>query len=468
MSQYLPNLRTLDLSHSIELEKIIDFGEFPNLEWLNLEGCTNLVELDPSIGLLRNLVYLNLENCYNLLSIPNTIFGLGSLEDLNISCCSKVFNKPIHLEKNKKRHYITESASHSPSTSSVFEWTMLPHHSSFSAPTTHTSLLPSLRSLHCLRKIDISFCYLRQVPGTIECLHWLERLNLGGNDFVTLPSLRKLSKLVYLNLEHCRLLESLPQLPSHTSLGRDHLEKEYKWNTGLVIFNCPKLGERERCSSMTFSWMTQFIQAYQQSYPTYLDEFQIVTPGCEIPSWINNQSMGDSMPVDQTPIMHDNNNNIIGFLCCVVFSMTPSRRSNIDPRSIYMEIGGTRKRIWLPVRVAGMFTDDLITRKSCHLWLIYLPRESYQKFEGIKIVGGMFLGNKLSGMEVKSCGYHWVCKQDLQEFNLTMMNHEKSLASKRKILAIEDETQPQPEQVITSDNKSTAKTIFVVNRKQRY
>jgi hypothetical protein len=232
-----------------------------------------------------------------------------------------------------------------------------------------------------------------------------------------------------------------------------------------------------------------------------LDEFQIVTPGSEIPSWINNQSMSGTIQIDESPIVDDNNNNnnIIGFLCCVVFSMTPSRRSNIDPRSIYMEIGSRRKRIWLPVRVAGMFTNDLITRKSSHLWLTYLPRESYHEFAGIERVAGMFMDdlitrksshlsclhfNTFAGMEVKSCGYHWVCKQDLQEFNLTMMNHENSLAQKCKILAIEVETQPQPQpeqesfisqgittsqrRKSTSDNKSTAKTIPVVNRKQRY
>jgi len=71
MSQYLPNLRILDLSNSRKLKKIIDFGEFPNLEWLNLEGCINLVELDRSILLLRKLVYLNVKDCKNLVSIPD-------------------------------------------------------------------------------------------------------------------------------------------------------------------------------------------------------------------------------------------------------------------------------------------------------------------------------------------------------------------------------------------------------------
>jgi len=79
---------------------------------------------------------------------------------------------------------------------------------------------------------------------------------------------------------------------------------------------------------------------------------------------------------------------------------------------------------------------DLITTKSSHLWLVYFPGESYDTFGTIcvDIIGGEYLG-----MEVKSCGYHWICKQDLQEFNKMMMNHEKSSARKRKIFEIEDE-----------------------------
>jgi len=461
MSQYLPNLRRLDLSHSRNLEKIIDFREFLNLERLNLEGCINLVELDPSIGLLRKLVYLNLDCCYNLVSIPNSIFGLTSLEGLNMRGCVKAFNNSRHSTKLG----ISKSAPRVRTTSSVFRHFMLPHHLSFLAPTIHTYMFPSLRSLCCLRKVDISFCHLSQVPDTIECLHWLERLNLGGNDFVTLPSLGKLCKLEYLNLEHCKLLESLPQLPFSTAIGRDHHKNKKDWRVGLVIFNCLKLGERERCCSMTFSWMMQYIQA---NPPSDFAGIQIVTPGSEIPTWINNQSMGDSIQIDESPIMHDS----IGFVFCSVFSVAPRYRL-LGWQRAWVKVIGRR----IPVIIRG----SLITTKSSHVWIMYLPRESYCEFGKVHF---KVCGDEHFGIEVKSCGYRWVCKQDLQEFNLTTMNHEKSFAQKCKIFAIEDETQPQPQpeqesfisQVITtsqrrkstSDNKSTAKTISVVNRKQRY
>ncbi|AES76548.1 LRR and NB-ARC domain disease resistance protein [Medicago truncatula] len=307
LGRYLPNLRTLHLSHSSNLEKIIDFGEFPNLEKLKLKECINLVELDPSIGLLRKLVYLNL-NGY-----------------LNMSGCSKVFNNSrIMLSEND------------------LKWIMLP------TPTRNTYLLPSLN----------------------------KRLNLRGNYFVTLPSLRKLSKLEYLNLEHCKLFESLPQLPSPTPIGRDNCESKYPWRTGLIIFNCPNLGERERCCSMAFSWMKQFIRAYRQSYLVYLDAFNIVTPGSEIPSWINNQSMGGSIQIDESPIINDNNNNIIGFVCCVLFFKAPQDPTMIKclPLFVYMKMG------------------------------IYFPREYYDVYGTIRVKGYM---GEVVGFEVKSCGYRW-------------------------------------------------------------
>lgn len=50
----LHNLRRLDLSFSKNLIKVPNFGET-----LNLEGCIQLKQIDPSIGLLKKLTVLN-------------------------------------------------------------------------------------------------------------------------------------------------------------------------------------------------------------------------------------------------------------------------------------------------------------------------------------------------------------------------------------------------------------------------
>ncbi|CAJ2634065.1 unnamed protein product [Trifolium pratense] len=171
----LRNLTHLDLSHSRNLIMMQSFLEIPNLEFLNLEGCIKLVQIDPSIGILRRLSTLNLKNCTNLVSIPNKIFGLSSLKSLNLSGCPN-FCDPIGL------------------------------------------LLPLVSLLSCLQHLDLSFCNLVQIPNAIGWLHCLETLNLRGNNFVTLPSIKELFKLRKLKLDHCKQLKYLPELPSKTVL----------------------------------------------------------------------------------------------------------------------------------------------------------------------------------------------------------------------------------------------------------
>jgi Leucine-rich repeat (LRR) protein len=72
------------------------FLEIPNLEYLDLEGCIKLVQIDPSIGVLKRLSELNLlQDCENLVSIPMNIFGLSSLKYLNLSGRPKLLNKQL-------------------------------------------------------------------------------------------------------------------------------------------------------------------------------------------------------------------------------------------------------------------------------------------------------------------------------------------------------------------------------------
>ncbi|XP_058730515.1 disease resistance protein RUN1-like [Vicia villosa] len=426
----LPKLRTLDLSHSKNLIKMPDFGEIPNLERLNLERCIQLVELDPSIGLLRKIVSLNLKDCKNLVNIPNNIFGLNSLKDLNMSGCSKLFNNPRNLSKR-------ESASHFRSTSSNFKWTMMPYHSWLPTPTTHIHLLPCLLSLSSLRELDISFCGLRQIPEAIRCLRGIERLNIGGNNFVKLPCLRELSKLVYLNLEHCKLLVSLPLLPFLTALEHSLCVNKYGKAIGLLIFNCPKLSKTDQCSRKAFSWMTQIIQTNKE-YPAFFD-IGIVTPGSEIPSWFNNQSAGDSISV--SPLKHENDKNIIGFACCAVFSAAPRyptmlRSSTHSPHAEmtlrFANVHGyplIYHNFCLPV----ILDRDLITVKSNHIWqiIIHFPQDwSYDIMNDIILV--QVVRDECLDVEVTNCGYRWIYKQDIQEFNLTMMHPGHSFTRKRK------------------------------------
>ncbi|KAK0578679.1 hypothetical protein LWI29_014322 [Acer saccharum] len=75
----------------------------------------------------------------------------------------------------------------------------------------------------CRRLLDISLsiqelllnnCHLMEIPEDIGCLSSLERLELDGNDFGSLPkSMKQLSMLTELYVNDCNELQSLTELP---------------------------------------------------------------------------------------------------------------------------------------------------------------------------------------------------------------------------------------------------------------
>ena len=240
-----PKLTSLNLRNCKSLIKLPRFGEDLILGKLVLEGCRKLRHIDPSIGLLKKLRELNLKNCKNLVSLPNSILGLNSLQYLNLSGCSKLYNTELLYElrdaEQLKKIDIDGAPIHFQSTSSYSR----EHKKSVSC------LMPSSPIFPCMRELDLSFCNLVEIPDAIGIMSCLERLDLSGNNFATLPNLKKLSKLVCLKLQHCKQLKSLPELPSRI-YNFDRLRQ-----AGLYIFNCPELVDRERCTDMAFSWMMQ-------------------------------------------------------------------------------------------------------------------------------------------------------------------------------------------------------------------
>ncbi|XP_054816507.1 TMV resistance protein N-like isoform X2 [Prosopis cineraria] len=86
----LPSLRSIDLSGSKSLVETLDLSGAESLKKINLEGCTGLLRVHPSIGDLHQLEFLNLRKCTHLTRIPNTILLLPSLETLNLCHCSSL------------------------------------------------------------------------------------------------------------------------------------------------------------------------------------------------------------------------------------------------------------------------------------------------------------------------------------------------------------------------------------------
>ena len=167
----MDKLKFIKLNHSRDLNETPDFTGVPNLVRIDLEGCSNLVAVHPSIGVLKRLIFLNLKDCKCLRSLPNKI-EMESLEVLILSGCSKV----------KK---ISEFA----------------------------------ESMQQLRELSLNGTAIKKLPSSIKHLTGLSLLNLRDcKNLVDLPSfVYSLRSLRELSLSGCsKLVESQVHEILHT------------------------------------------------------------------------------------------------------------------------------------------------------------------------------------------------------------------------------------------------------------
>lgn len=87
--QNLKKLKKIKLSHSRNLTDIRMLSEAINLEHIDLEGCTSLVDISTSIPRCGKLVSMNMTDCSHLRSL-SPMGNLTSLKLLNLSGCSQL------------------------------------------------------------------------------------------------------------------------------------------------------------------------------------------------------------------------------------------------------------------------------------------------------------------------------------------------------------------------------------------
>ncbi|KAL4327299.1 hypothetical protein AHAS_Ahas13G0086200 [Arachis hypogaea] len=425
----LHNLTHLELCYSKSLVNIPNLSQAPNLSRLDLKGCVKLVRLHPSIGCLKNLGYLNLENCRSLVSIPNNIFDLNSLYDLNLSGCWKLLKDQLLEQPRQSKQLNTGQSVQRHMTSSICKTLTRPLHflSSRRCSNSIGLLVPSLSRFPALVSLDISFCNLVEIPDAIGQLCCLERLNIGGNNFVTLPHcIKELPKLRELNLQYCKQLKWLPStlLPIG---GGSHGRLYYG---GIFVFNCPNLSDTESCGVTVISWMIKMIQELKfQGGST--NRIQVI----------------NSMKVDPSPIVDDN--NWIGIASCVAFVVhgAPTEYPPIlfgcgfrrNPDKAVCSIAPIRlKKDWITTELDNMLLMFLSRDVFINNYVSVL-KEGASDLDGIELVA---LTRYLEEVvEVKSCGYGWVFKEDLEHLNLKRMYSANSSAhnQKHKFLKIQDD-----------------------------
>ncbi|KAE8725107.1 L-type lectin-domain containing receptor kinase V.9 [Hibiscus syriacus] len=519
----LYKLKVLNLKGSENLIKTPDFTTAPNLEILILEGCTRIVDVHPSVGVLSRLKLLNLrsctslrnlptksgiesletlilKDCRNLISLPSSIGGCKCLKTLDLSGCYKVENLPENLQQVELLEEIdlSETAIEKPP-SFIFQLKNLKV-LSLNRLKTPSKLAPNLPSLFqviqrgriesvplmlhslsgliSLRELKLRNCNLRDgdIPSDIYCLHYLEKLELGGNNFISLPvSVIRFPSLQYLGMSNCTELKSIPSLGA----SRELFATPSKFCNAVEQFNglhCYRLVENSNALT---------ILKYRLKQVAYLRKsFDAVIPGGEIPKWFRHQTVDSSIKIP-LPNNIQNDSQWIGVaFCCIFVNDDASRNEELTYDAVIhhrnsgqADSDGSGFRDRNPRRVSG---DGWIFSKEYnqpiikdHLYCCFLFRDRLypfsledkcgesetensstlgcpnQEFDELKF--SVTSDDSHISVKVKKCGLRIVYQKDLEDINEDSAADgsiaEGPLIKRRHNVYEEIEAEPQPKRI---------------------
>ncbi|KAF3455881.1 hypothetical protein FNV43_RR00523 [Rhamnella rubrinervis] len=300
----LPKLKKMDLSNSKLLTRIADLSQAPNLESINLEGCTSLFHVLSSLQNLHKLTHLNLKGCNNLElgQISGRRGNLDIVQNLSKNIC--------HLNFTLLNSFITgllKSLSTSICKLKSLRLMNLGRCSNLE------EFPEFLEPMEDLTAIVLDRTATKKLPQSIENLIGLKYLYMGGcKEIEYLPkSLCGLSRLYLLNLSGCSKLQKLPPCP----LGLKVLNVNHCEGLKLIEEVPPNLThfDARRCTSLEM-----ISSQTNKSYPMcisqrildiaqgFISSARICYPGDEIPNEYTYQSMGSSMNINLPPNWNGN------------------------------------------------------------------------------------------------------------------------------------------------------------------
>ncbi|PPD75492.1 hypothetical protein GOBAR_DD27572 [Gossypium barbadense] len=453
------NLRSFPTKIGMEpLEKLILSGcsnlkSFPEIDGkmeclleLYLDG-TGIKELPISIGNLSSLVLLNLKDCRNLADLPGSIVGCKSLKSLNISGCFKVEYLPENMQQIEflEELDLSETSMTKPPPF-IFQFKNLKVLSFNGCKVSSSKLqkklpsllkviqrgrtntmaltLPSLLGLSSLTRLNLRDCNLCEgdIPGDISRLSSLKVLDLGGNNFISIPScLTQFSKLEFLRLSDCRALKSLPGLLTSIESVRINgcASLEIVANpsevcnssnrSNIIGVNCFRL--TENIDALTF------LKKHLKVFGRTRAKFDIILPGSEIPEWFS-QQRGDSPIKIDLPLEVRNDSQWMGVAFCCIFV------SNDASRDEYLMCRGrdSRQVDW-SCWIVDNGLEQPVTKD--HILIRYYSRYKLYPISLEDKCGERCLDQECHQLElsferpnsvkVKKCGVRIVYERDLEE-----------------------------------------------------
>ncbi|KAJ9707489.1 hypothetical protein PVL29_002494 [Vitis rotundifolia] len=437
----LEKLKCMDLSYSRYLIETPNFSGVTNLKRLVLEDCVSLRKVHSSLGDLKNLNFLNLKNCKTLKSLPSSTSNLKSLEIFILSGCSKFEEFPENFGSLEmlREFYADEIAiGVLPSSFSFLRNLIILSFKGYKGPSSTSWLLPRrssnsigsilqpLSGLCSLINLDLSDCNLSDETNlsSLGLLSSLKELYLCGNDFVTLPStIIQLSNLEWLELENCRRLEVLPELPSSVY----HVDAK----------NCTSLKD---VSYQVLKPQFPPIMKMDPVMGVLFPALKVFIPGSRIPDWIRYQSSGSEVKAELPPNWF--NSNLLGF--AMSFVIFPQVSEAFFSADILFDYCSSFKII-----TCSLYYDRKL--ESDHVCLFYLPFHQLMSNcpQGSHIKVSFAAFSMDAGIAIKRCGVGLVySNEDLSHNNPSMIqfnsNFSPPLSPNKSTVVLEEIHEGEP------------------------
>ncbi|KAJ9697372.1 hypothetical protein PVL29_009268 [Vitis rotundifolia] len=293
----LEALEELLLDNCSNIEKLPEIQKnMENLSYLGLDN-TPIKELSCWISHLTRRPMLSLRKCKNVRGLPSSAC---QLKELTLGCLERL--------KRLTRLQLSYCENLETLPNSIGNLTCL-----------HTLLLRNCRKLHklpdslrsllqrCLKKLDVGGCNLMEgaIPSDLWCLFSLKSLDVRENNIRCIPvGIIQLSQLDFLSMNHCLMLEEIPELPS-----------SLRW---IGAHGCPCL-ETLSSDPMHPLWSNLLncfkseIQDFERPADLKDDHLNAVIPGSiGIPEWISHKSMGHEITINLPKNWYEDN-NFLGF-----------------------------------------------------------------------------------------------------------------------------------------------------------
>ncbi|ONH89628.1 hypothetical protein PRUPE_8G005400 [Prunus persica] len=197
-------LKCIDLSDSQYLIKTPNFTRAPNIEMLVLQGCSRLVDVHPSMGILKQLILLNMRNCKSVKTLPPFI-SLESLQSLTLSACSRLKRFPeIQGDMKTLLELYLDGTAIEELPSSIERLTGLALlnlgncKNLFHIPST-------IQCLTSLKSLILTGCSeLQDIPENLNCVEYLEELDISGTAIRKSWFVVGMKNLKYLSFQGCK------------------------------------------------------------------------------------------------------------------------------------------------------------------------------------------------------------------------------------------------------------------------